>query len=267
MKKTISVLMTSLLITATLVGCAGKSEGGTLTLGGSTSVEKVIGSMMEAYMAQNKDIAITYAPTGSSTGVQGAGDGTLDIGLSSRGLKDEEKETMDEIIFALDGIAVVVNTDNTVTDMDMETLAKICTGEIANWSELGGADGEIVVIGRDAASGTRDGFESVVGVKESCNYAEEQASTGAVLASVQANAGAIGYISLSAVDEKITPVSIDGVAPSAETIKDGSYPIQRPFVFAVKSDSDNEVVEAFTQWAVSEATTQMVTSAGAIPIS
>jgi len=288
MKRKISLALIAIMSLAILTGCTGTGSQATATpaasappastsvvpetltgklaLGGSTSVEKVIQSMMEAYMAENKGVTITYAPTGSSTGVQGAIDGTLDIGLSSRGLKDEEKATLSETVFALDGIAIIVNNDNTVSDLDLDTLAKIAAGEIKNWKDIGGADMEIVVIGRDAASGTRDGFESIVGVKEKCVYAEEQASTGAVLASVQTNKGAIGYISLSAVDEAVKALTIDGVEASEQTVKDGSYLIQRPFVFAIKTDSDNPLVEAFAKWAVSSATTEMVKNAGAVPV-
>lgn len=291
MKKVLAIILSMVLSLTLLAACGGNestsssgsssesksqssssSEGqaaalsGTLTLGGSTSVEKVIQSMMEAYMAENPDVTITYAPTGSGAGIEGAGNGSLDIGLSSRALKDEEKSSLTETTFALDGIAIVVNNANTVENLDMETLAKIYTGEITNWSEVGGPDSAIVVVGRDAASGTRDGFESIVGVKESCVYAEEQASTGAVLTSVQSNEGAIGYVSLASVSEDVKTLTIDGVAPSEETVKDGSYQIQRPFVFVTPADGSNELVKAFIDWAVSSATTELVANAGAVPV-
>ena len=239
---------------------------GTLTLGGSTSVENVIQSMMEAYMVENPDVTITYAPTGSGAGIEGAGNGSLDIGLSSRALKDEEKNSLTETTFALDGIAIVVNNANTVENLDMEILAKIYTGEITNWSEVGGPDSTIVVVGRDAASGTRDGFESIVEVKESCVYAEEQASTGAVLTSVQSNEGAIGYVSLASVSDNVKTLTVDGVALSEETVKDGSYQIQRPFGFITPTDGSNDLVKAFIDWAVSSATPELVANAGAVPV-
>lgn len=294
MKKILAITLACILCVGALVGCGtnaaapsastaapapapaassettpadtGAAASGKIALGGSTSVEKVVQAMMEAYQAENSGVSMTYAPTGSSTGIQGATDGTLDIGLSSRGLKDEEKAALTEITFALDGIAIIVNTENTVADLDMETLAKIYKGEITNWKDAGGPDAEIVVIGRDAASGTREGFETIVGVKEECVYAEEQASTGAVVASVQSNAGAIGYVSLSSVKDTVKAVTIDGITPSEDTVKDGTYSIQRPFVFAVKTDANNETVKAFTDWAVSAATTELVKNAGAVPV-
>ena len=284
MKKMIAVILALVLCTAMFAACGSTSSStsavasaeaststtaalsGKLALGGSTSVEKVVQAMMEAFMAENPDVSITYAPTGSSTGIQGAGDGTLDIGLSSRGLKDEEKATLTETMFALDGIAIIVNTENGVEDLDLETLAKIAKGEITNWKDVGGEDAEIVMIGRDAASGTRDGFESIVGVKKECVYAEEQASTGAVVASVQANKGAIGYVSLSSVSDAVKAITIDGVAPSEETVKDGTYKIQRPFVFATLTDGASELAKAFMSWAVSSATTELVANAGAVPV-
>ncbi len=286
MKKVSAIILAIAMCIAALSGCgaassssaqkteassspaqAGTALAGTLTLGGSTSVEKVIQAMMEAYMAENTGVTITYAPTGSSTGIQGATDKSLDIGLSSRALKDEEKSAgLTETTFALDGIAVIVNAENTLEDVDLETLGKIFKGEITNWKELGGADSEIVVIGRDAASGTRDGFETIVGVKEECAYAEEQASTGAVIASVQSNAGAIGYISLASVKSDVNVLKVDGVVPTEDTVKDGSYSIQRPFVFAVKTGAESELAKNFIEWAVSSKTTDIVANAGAVPI-
>ncbi|MEG2930579.1 MAG: phosphate ABC transporter substrate-binding protein [Ruthenibacterium sp.] len=286
MKKQIAIVLALTLCLGTLAGCGAASSttpqntapassaaapaapalSGKLSLGGSTSVEKVVQAMMEAYMAENPGVTITYAPTGSGTGIQGASDGTLDIGLSSRSLKDEEKAKFTETTFALDGIAVIVNNENAVADLDLETLAKIYKGEITNWKEVGGKDGEIVPIGRDAASGTRDGFESIVNVKEECVYAEEQASTGAVIASVQSNAGAIGYVSLSAVGDTVKALTIDGIVPSEESVKDGSYKIQRPFVFAVQSAKASDAAKAFLDWAVSANTTELVKNAGAVPV-
>ncbi len=264
MKKVISIIACLVLAITTLTSC--DQAGGTISTGGSTSVEAVIQSMMEVYMEESSGVSITYAPTGSSTGVQGATEGTLDIGLSSRGLKDEEKAVLTETVFALDGIAIIVNSANTVADLDMATLASIYKGEITNWSEVGGSDSEIVVIGRDSASGTRDGFESIVDVEDMCAYDEEQASGGGVKASVQSIEGAIGYVSISSVSEEVNVVSIDGVAPSEEAVKDGSYQIQRPFVFATLTGEENETVAAFMEWALSEATTELIRDAGAVPL-
>ncbi len=274
MKKIISIIACLILTATALTACSepatstdgGTTGGGNISTGGSTSVEAVIQSFIEVYKEENDGINLTYAPTGSSTGVQGAIDGTLDIGLSSRGLKDEEKATATETVFAIDGIAIVVNTANTVTDLDLETLAAIYKGEITNWSEVGGSDTPIVPIGRDSASGTRDGFESIVDVEDVCVYAEEQASGGAVLASVQSNEGAIGYTSLSSVSDSVLAITIGGVAASEETILDGTYAIQRPFVFATQTGNVSEEAQAFIDWAVSDATSQLVRDAGAVPV-
>lgn len=287
MKKLFSLVLTLALSCALLASCgtpasetsaqntpandaptqpAADAVTGTLSLGGSTSVEKVVQAMMEAYMAETPGVTITYAPTGSGAGIQGAANGSLDIGLSSRELKDDEKNGLTATTFALDGIAVIVNTENAVTDLSMDELAAIFKGEITDWSEVGGTTGEIVVIGRDAASGTRDGFESIVGVEEECAYAEEQASTGAVSASVQANAGAIGYVSVSAVSEDIKALTIDGIAATEEAVKDGSYAIQRPFVFVTSDSAQSEVAAAFIKWAVSDKTVELVANAGAVAV-
>ncbi len=266
MKRLISMVAILALAVTMLASCSDSGAGGSITTGGSTSVEAVIQSMMEVYMEENSGTTITYAPTGSSTGVQGAADGQLDIGLSSRGLKDEEKATLTETVFALDGIAIIVNSANTVADLDMATLAAIYKGEITNWSEVGGNDAEIVVIGRDSASGTRDGFESIVEVEDVCAYDEEQASGGGVKASVQSTEGAIGYVSISSVSDEVNVVSIDGVAPSEEAVKDGSYKIQRPFVFATLTGEENEAVAAFMEWALSDATVELIREAGAVPV-
>ena len=290
MKKILVLLLVAVLVFGTFAGCGGSTDteetatpaptqsetdtpetdtpateaplSGKIATGGSTSVEHVIQSFMEAFMEANSDVDITYAPTGSSTGVQGAIDKTLDIGLASRGLKDEEIEQgVEAVVFAYDGIAIIVNKDNPVQDLDMETLAMIAKGEITNWSEVGGNDGEIVFIGRDAASGTRAAFEEIVDVEEMCVYAEEQASTGAVLASVLANANGIGYVSLSSVDETITVLDINGVTPSENTVKDDTYPIARPFNFVLNTEVENPLVDAFLAWAISPATTEMVRNA------
>ncbi len=264
MKKLVSIIACVILAATTLTACT--QEEVKIATGGSTSVESVVQTFIEVYMEENEGVTITYSPTGSSTGVAGAEDGSLDIGLSSRGLKDEEKTNLTETVFALDSIAIIVNPANTVADLSLDTLAQIYKGEITNWSEVGGNDAEIVVIGRDSASGTRDGFESVVGVKDECAYDEEQASGGGVLASVQATEGAIGYTSLSAVSDNVNVLTIDGVTPTEDTVKDGTYKIQRPFVFATKTDGISEGAQKFMDWALSAEAAELVRSAGAIPV-
>ena len=272
MKKILALLLVVMLATVGFVAC-GSSEGSegdaessqTLTLGGSTSVEAVIQAMMQMY-TEETGIELTYAPTGSSTGIKGALDGSLDIGLSSRGLKDDEKTTLTETVFALDAIAIVVNPANPVSDLDIETIGKLAKGEITNWSEVGGADVPVVFIGRDAASGTRDGFESVVGVKEECIYAEEQASTGAVIAGVSSNEGAIGYVSLASASDKVNVLTVGGITPDEVTVQDGTYELQRPFVFATPTGATSEQVDAFITWATSEATVELITNSGAIAL-
>lgn len=241
---------------------------GAVATGGSTSVEKVIGALSEAFMEANPGVDVTYDPTGSSAGVTGAADGTLDIGLSSRALKEEEiSKGLKETTFALDGIAIVVNTENTVEDLSLEQIAKLATGEITNWSEVGGPDAPVVLIGREAGSGTRDGFESIVGVEDKCAYEQELTSTGAVLAGVAANPNAFGYVSLASVDDTVKMVTVDGVAASEETVKDGSYKIQRPFVFATKDGEElSAQAQAFYDFALSEDAAELIAAAGAVPM-
>lgn len=241
---------------------------GAVATGGSTSVEKVIGALSEAFMEANPGVDVTYDPTGSSAGVTGAADGTLDIGLSSRALKEEEiSKGLKETTFALDGIAIVVNTENTVEDLSLEQIAGLATGEITNWSEVGGPDAPVVLIGREAGSGTRDGFESIVGVEDKCAYEQELTSTGAVLAGVAANPNAFGYVSLASVDDTVKMVTVDGVAASEETVKDGSYKIQRPFVFATKEGEElSAQAQAFYDFALSEDAAELIAAAGAVPM-
>lgn len=241
---------------------------GAVATGGSTSVEKVIGALSEAFMEANPGVDVTYDPTGSSAGVTGAADGTLDIGLSSRALKEEEiSKGLKETTFALDGIAIVVNTENTATDLSLEQIAGLATGEITNWSEVGGPDAPVVLIGREAGSGTRDGFESIVGVEDKCAYEQELTSTGAVLAGVAANPNAFGYVSLASVDDAVKMVTVDGVTASEETVKDGSYKIQRPFVFATKEGEElSAQAQAFYDFALSEEAAELIAAAGAVPM-
>ncbi len=243
-----------------------KDLSGKITTGGSTSMEAVIGALQEAFAEKYPDVDITYDPTGSGAGITGATEGSLDIGLSSRDLKEEETGVTATKI-ALDGISIIVNKDNPITDLSLEDLARIATGEVKNWSELGGNDAGIVFIGREAGSGTRDGFESIVDVEDKCVYSEELTATGAVIAKVQSNPNAIGYASLSAVDDSVKTLTIDKVAPSEETVQDGTYAIQRPFVFVTKDGGElSEAAQAFIEFATSKDADELIRAAGAVPL-
>lgn len=241
---------------------------GAVTTGGSTSVEKVILAMQESFMNANPGVDVTYDPTGSGAGITGASEGTLDIGLSSRALKDEETATgLVGTTFALDGIAIIVNNENTVTDLTLDQIKGLADGTITNWSEVGGPDAPVVLIGREAGSGTRDGFESIVGVEDVCVYDQELTSTGAVIAAVAANPNAFGYASLSAVDEKVKAVTVDGVEATEATVQDGSYKVQRPFVFVTKEGAElSDAAQAFIDFALSEDAHQLIIDAGAVPL-
>ena len=240
---------------------------GTVSADGSTSMEKVIGALSEAFMEANSKVSVTYNPTGSSAGIQAVQEGRCDIGLSSRALKDEEKASgLLETILAYDGIAVIVNPANPVEDLTLAQIADIYTGKITNWSELGGSDSEIVLIGREAGSGTRSGFEEIVEVKDLCQYRQELSSTGDVIATVAQNPGAIGYASLASVKDTVKAVKVGGVAPSEETVKDGSYAIQRPFVLVTKEGVTlSETAQAFFDYAVSKDANAVVIAAGVVP--
>ena len=196
---------------------------GNVATGGSTSMKNVIAALTEGFAEVEPGVTVSYDPTGSGAGITGATDKTLDIGLSSRALKDDEKADVDGTTIALDGIAIIVNNASKVEDLTVDQLKQMFTGEITNWSEVGGDDGEIVLIGREAGSGTRDGFESIVDVKDSCKYAQELTATGAVISAVEANPLAIGYASLSAVGDTVAMVTVEGVECSEDTVKDGSY--------------------------------------------
>lgn len=241
---------------------------GAVTTGGSTSVEKVILAMQESFMNANPGVDVTYDPTGSGAGITGASEGTLDIGLSSRALKDEETASgLVGTTFALDGIAIIVNNENTVTDLTLDQIKGLADGTITNWSEVGGPDAPVVLIGREAGSGTRDGFESIVGVEDVCVYDQELTSTGAVIAAVAANPNAFGYASLSTVDEKVKAVTVDGVQASEATVQDGSYKVQRPFVFVTKEGAElSDAARAFIDFALSEDAHQLIIDAGAVPL-
>jgi len=240
---------------------------GNVATGGSTSMKNVIAALTEGFAEVEPGVTVSYDPTGSGAGITGAADKTLDIGLSSRALKDDEKADVDGTTIALDGIAIIVNNASKVEDLTVDQLKQMFTGEITNWSEVGGDDGEIVLIGREAGSGTRDGFESIVDVKDSCKYAQELTATGAVISAVEANPLAIGYASLSAVGDNVKMVTVGGVECSEETVKDDSYEVQRPFVFVTnKSVTLSEQAQAFFDFATSADAADLIRTAGAVPV-
>ena len=257
--------------TSTAAGSAASSTAaalsGNVATGGSTSMKNVIAALTEGFAEVEPGVTVSYDPTGSGAGITGATDKTLDIGLSSRALKDDEKADVDGTTIALDGIAIIVNNASKVEDLTVDQLKQMSTGEITNWSEVGGDDGEIVLIGREAGSGTRDGFESIVDVKDSCKYAQELTATGAVISAVEANPLAIGYASLSAVGDTVKMVTVGGVECSEETVKDGSYEVQRPFVFVTnKSVTLSEQAQAFFDFATSADAADLIRTAGAVPV-
>ena len=246
---------------------ASGSLSGNVATGGSTSMKNVIAALTEGFAEVEPGVTVSYDPTGSGAGITGATDKTLDIGLSSRGLKDEEKNDVDGTVIALDGIAIIVNKASKVEDLTVDQLKQMFTGEITNWADVGGDDGEIVLIGRQAGSGTRDGFESIVDVKDSCKYAQELTATGAVISAVEANPLAIGYASLSAVGDTVKMVTVGGVECSEETVKDGSYEVQRPFVFVTnKSVTLSQQAQAFFDFATSTDAADLIRTAGAVPV-
>ncbi|MFR3373528.1 MAG: phosphate ABC transporter substrate-binding protein [Faecalibacterium sp.] len=257
--------------TSTAAGSTASSTAaalsGNVATGGSTSMKNVIAALTEGFAEVEPGVTVSYDPTGSGAGITGATDKTLDIGLSSRALKDDEKADVEGTTIALDGIAIIVNNASKVEDLTVDQLKQMFTGEITNWSEVGGDDGEIVLIGREAGSGTRDGFESIVDVKDSCKYAQELTATGAVISAVEANPLAIGYASLSAVGDTVKMVTVGGVECSEETVKDGSYEVQRPFVFVTnKSVTLSEQAQAFFDFATSADAADLIRTAGAVPV-
>ena len=257
-------MMVAVLALSMLAGC-GKTTG-SVTTDGSTSMEKVIGALGEAFQ-NDTGISFTYNPTGSGSGIKAVQEGRCDIGLSSRDLKDEEKASgLTGTVLAYDGIAIIVHPENPVADLSVETIAKIYTGEITNWSEVGGNDAEIVLIGREAGSGTRDGFESITDTEDACKYRQELTSTGDVITTVAQNPGAIGYASIASVKDTVKAVNVDGVAPTEETIKDGSYVVQRPFVLVTKSDADlSEAAQKFFDYITSADANEIISAAGVVP--
>ena len=246
---------------------AAGTLSGNVATGGSTSMKNVIAALTEGFAEVEPGVTVSYDPTGSGAGITGATDKTLDIGLSSRALKDDEKNDVDGTTVALDGIAIIVNKDSKVADLTVDQLKQMFTGEITNWSEVGGDDGEIVLVGREAGSGTRDGFESIVDVKDACKYAQELTATGAVISAVEANPLAIGYASLSAVGDTVKAVTVEGVECSEDTVKDGTYKIQRPFVFVTNDSAPlSEQAQAFFDFATSTDAAGLIRTAGAVPV-
>ena len=282
MKKFLTLALTAVMALSLLTACGSKNDNsadtntdgsntettlsGTVSTDGSTSMEKVINSLGESFMAMNKDVKFTYNPTGSGSGIQAVSEGRCDIGLSSRALKDDEKASgLVETVVALDGIAIVVNPENPVSDLDIDTIAKIYTGEITNWKDVGGNDAEIVLIGREAGSGTRDGFESITDTKDACQYRQELTSTGDVINTVSQNPDAIGYASLSAVGDSVKALTVGGVEATEATVKDGSYVVQRPFVLVAKEGTElSPAAQAFFDYALSADAASIIAAAGAV---
>lgn len=266
MKRIISLVCVAVMLMSVLAGCGG-TQGGTVSTDGSTSMEKVIGALGEAFEGENSDVSFTYNPTGSGSGITAVLEGRCDIGLSSRALKDDEvSQGLEQTVLAYDGIAVIVNPENTIEDLDVETIAKIYTGEITNWSEIGGMDSEIVLIGREANSGTRDGFESITGTEDLCQYRQELTSTGDVITAVANNPATIGYASVASVKDTVKAITVGTVAPTEENIKNGSYAIQRPFVLVTKADTElSETAQKFFDFCLSEEAKDIITSAGVVP--
>ena len=287
MKKVLALLLSLTMVMALLAGCGSSNSesntsetqgeqsaetqlSGAVALNGSTSMEKVVGVLGEQFMADNQSVSVTYDATGSGAGIEAASNGSADIGLSSRSLKDEEAASgLEGTTVALDGIAVIVNASSKVADLTVEQIAKIFTGEITDWSEVGGEAGTISCIGREAGSGTRDGFESITGTTDACKMDQELTSTGAVIEAVAGNPNAIGYASLSSVEGKDTvkAVTVDGVECSEATVLDGSYAIQRPFVFVTKADAAlSAQAQAFFDFATSSTANDLIRAAGAVPV-
>ena len=297
MKKVLAITLAAVMLLATLVACGGNNTAtnntangttnstnnttddtngdtatttvsGTVNTNGSTSMEDVMGSLKEAFEAENPDVTIQYTGSGSGAGITGAQEGTCDIGLASRDLKEDETG-VHQITVAKDGIAIIVNPENPVSDLTIEQIAALATGATANWADVGGNDAEVVFMGREAGSGTRDGFESITGTEDACKYQNEYTSTGEVVAGVAANPNAIGYASLSAVegDTTVKVLTVGGVAPSEATVLDGTYEIQRNFNFIISDSTElSPAAQAFVDWATSTAASDLIAGAGAVPV-
>ncbi len=274
MKKIITILCAVVMALSLFAGCGqkandnGTTTGGTVSTDGSTSMEKVIGALGESFMEANSGTTFTYNPTGSGSGIQAVSEGRCDIGLSSRALKDDEKASgLKETTLALDGIAIIVNPQNPVKDLSLEQIAKIYTGEITNWKDVGGEDAEVVLIGREAGSGTRDGFESITDTKDACQYRQELTSTGDVITTVSQNPNAIGYASLASIKDSVKALTVNGVAPTEATVKDGTYLVQRPFVLVTKEGvALSETAQKFFDFATSADAASIISAAGAVPV-
>lgn len=286
MKKILAFALSAVMALALLAGCGNQTDNnssnndnggdasdtpaasvsGTVSTDGSTSMEKVIGALSESYMAANKDVTVNYNPTGSGAGITAVQEGTCDIGLSSRALKDEEKAAgLKETVLAYDGIAIIVNPENPVSDLTLEQIADIYTGRITNWKDLGGNDAEIVLIGREAGSGTRDGFETITGTSDACQYRQELTSTGDVITTVAQNPDAIGYASLASIKDTVKALSVGGIVPTEDSVKDGSYAIQRPFVLVtVEGRALSECAQKFFEYITSSEAASMISAAGAV---
>jgi len=270
MKKIISILTVVSLVACIFTGCStdnSESNGGTVATDGSTSMEKVIGYLSEGYMEENSGVKVTYNPTGSGSGIQAVLEGRCDIGLSSRDLKDEEKAELNATVVAIDGIAVIVNPKNPVKDLSIDQIAALYKGEVKNWSEVGGADAPVVLIGREAASGTRDGFETITDTEDLCKYSQELTSTGDVVQTVASNPNAIGYASVASVKDTVKMIDVEGVAPTTETIQKGKYKLQRNFIFVTKKNAElSKTAKAFFDFATSGEADELIVKAGAVPV-
>ena len=291
-KRIMGIVLTAVMLAAALSGCGSNAAApaastapsaapeavestapeaklsGSVSTDGSTSMAKVIGALGEAFTEANPDVNFTYNPTGSGSGITAVSEGRCDIGLSSRNLKDEEAaKGLKATVLALDGIAVIVNPENPISELSLEQIAKIYTGEITNWSKLGGNDAEIVVIGREAGSGTRDGFESITKTADACVYRQELTSTGDVITTVAQNPDAIGYASLASIGDTVKALVVEGVAPSEETVKDGSYLVQRPFVLVTREGEElSEAAQAFFDYITSADAASIIADAGAVAV-
>ncbi len=265
MKKILTIVL-ALACVAMLFAACGTKESGAVSTDGSTSMEKVIGALGESFMQKYEGTTFTYNPTGSGSGIKAVQAGTCDIGLASRNLKDEEKSSgLKQTVLAYDGIAIIVHPDNPVSDLDVDTIAKIYTGEITNWKDVGGNDAEIVLIGREAGSGTRDGFESITGTEGNCKYRQELTSTGDVITTVSQNPDAIGYASLAALKDSVKALKVGGVEPTEASVKDGSYVIQRPFVLVtVEGKELSKTAQEFFDYVTSAEAADIIAKAGAV---
>ena len=245
---------------------SSSSLSGTVATDGSTSMEKVIGYLSEAFMQENPNVKVAYNPTGSGSGIEAVGKGSCDIDLASRDLTDDEKSSgLTQTTIAVDGIAMIVNPDNGVDDLTIDQIAQIYTGQITNWKDVGGSDGDIVVIGREAASGTRDGFETITDTKDKCKYAQELTSTGDVIQTVAGNPNAIGYASLADLNDSVKAIKVGGVAPTEDTVKDGSYKIQRNFNLITKDGTKlSDAAQAFFDYCTGSDAGQYISKAGAV---